>query len=84
MLIREKLPHVYVYPQITEAPISNYADFLNFFRGGHTIDDNLAATVIAATLQASMLKIAIASGHLTKTRSMAHWSGRDAGILGHR
>lgn len=71
MLIREKLPHVYVYPQITEAPISNYADFLNFFRGGHTIDDNLAATVIAATLQASMLKIAIASGHLTKTRSMA-------------
>src|SRR5712692_2127947 len=51
--------------------INNYADFLNFFRGGHTIDDNLGATAIANTLQASMLKIAIASGHLTKARSKA-------------
>src|SRR5208337_3334487 len=48
-----------------------YADFLNFFRGGHTIDDNLGATAIANTLQAPMLKIAIASGHLTKLKNMA-------------
>ena len=64
MLIREKLPQGHIYPQITHAPINNYADFSNFFRGGHTIDDNLGATAIANTLQASMLKIAIASGHL--------------------
>ena len=71
MLILKKLPQGHIYPQITQAPINNYADFLNFFRGGHTIDDNLGATVIANTLQAAMLRIAIASGHLTKTRSMA-------------
>ena len=71
MLIHKKLPQGYVYPQITQAPINNYADFLNFFRGGHTIDDNLGATAIANTLQASMLKIAIASGHLTKLKNMA-------------
>ena len=71
MLIHEKLPQGYIYPQITQAPVSSYAEFLNFFRGGHTIDDNLGATVVAATLQASMLKIGIASGHLTKTRCMA-------------
>jgi len=64
MLIHEKLPQGHIYPQITHAPINNYADFSNFFRGGHTIDDNLGATAIANTLQASMLKIAIASGHL--------------------
>jgi hypothetical protein len=69
MLIHEKLPHI--YPQITQAPINNYADFLTFFRGGHPIDDNLGATAIAATLQAAMLKIAIASGHVTKTKNMA-------------
>jgi len=71
MLIHKKLPQGYVYPQITQAPINNYADFLNFFRGGHTIDDNLGATAIANTLQAPMLKIAIASGHLTKLKNMA-------------
>jgi pyrimidine deaminase RibD-like protein len=71
MLIHKKLPQGHIYPQITQAPINNYADFLNFFRGGHTIDDNLGATAIANTLQASMLKIAIASGHLTKARSKA-------------
>jgi pyrimidine deaminase RibD-like protein len=71
MLIHEKLPQGHIYPQITQAPINNYADFLNFFRGGHTIDDNLGAFVIAETLQAAMLKIAIASGHLTKTRGKA-------------
>lgn len=70
MLLYEKLPQGYIYPQITQAP-TTYADFLNAFRGGHTIDDNLGATTIAATLQARMLKIAIASGHLTKTKCMA-------------
>jgi hypothetical protein len=49
MLILQKLPQGHPYPQITQAPISNYADFLNFFRGGHTVDDNLGATVIAAS-----------------------------------
>jgi pyrimidine deaminase RibD-like protein len=69
MLIGEKLPHGYIYPQITQAPINNYTDFLNFFRGGHTIDDNLGATAIAATPQARMLETAIASGHLKKTKN---------------
>ena len=40
MLILKKLPQGSIYPQITQAPVSNYADFLNFFRGGHTVDDN--------------------------------------------
>ena len=71
MLILKKLPQGSIYPQITQAPVSNYADFLNFFRGGHTVDDNFGATVIAATRQAAMLDISIASGYLTKTRSVA-------------
>ncbi len=70
MLIDKKLPQGDIYPQITQAP-TTYADFLNAFRGGHTIDDNLGATTIAATLQARMLEIAIASGHLKKTRGTA-------------
>lgn len=69
MLISEKQRDGRTYPQITQAPI-NYFDFLNFFRGGHTIDDNLGATSIAETLQASLLKAAIKSGHLTKTKNM--------------
>src|SRR5579864_4332249 len=71
MLIREKLPHVYVYPQITEAPIKTYADFLNFFRGGHTIDDNLASGATQSTMQYAMFSTAVASGHLTKSKNMA-------------
>ena len=72
MLIHTPLPPGHIYPQITDAPISTYADFLNFFRGGHTIDDNLAATTIASTMQAGgMLRTAIASGHLTKVKNMA-------------
>src|SRR5271165_3994193 len=71
MLIHKKLLQGYVYPQITQAPTNDYADFLNFFRGGHTIDDNLGATAIANTLQAAMLKTAIASGHLTKSKNTA-------------
>jgi pyrimidine deaminase RibD-like protein len=68
MLIHQKLPHGHIYPQITHAP-KDYADFLNYFRGGHTIDDNLAATSIEATVQARMLEIAINSGHLKKTKN---------------
>src|SRR5580698_3794165 len=71
MLLLKKLSQGHIYPQITQAPISNYADFLNYFRGGHTIDDNLGATVIANTPQARMLDTAIASRHLTKTKCMA-------------
>jgi serine/threonine protein kinase len=70
MLIKEKLPQGHIYPQITHAPI-NYFDFLNFFRGGQTIDDNLSATVIANSLQANLLNAAIKSGHLTKTKNLA-------------
>jgi len=70
MVITEKMPQGHIYPQITQAPI-NYFDFLNFFRGGHTIDDNLGATSIAETLQASLLKAAIKSGHLRKSKNMA-------------
>lgn len=71
MLILEKLPQGSIYPQLTQAPISTYADFLNFFRGGHTIDDNVDGRAMATTLQAAMLKISITSGYLTKTKSMA-------------
>jgi hypothetical protein len=70
MLIRTHQPPGHRYPQITDAPI-NYGHFLNCFRGGHTIDDNLDASRIAETMQAGMLKAAIASGHLTKTKNMA-------------
>jgi pyrimidine deaminase RibD-like protein len=71
MLILKKLPQGAIYPQLTQAPTSTYADFLNFFRGGHTIDDNVDAGAVAATLQAAMLKVSISSGYLTKTRSVA-------------
>jgi pyrimidine deaminase RibD-like protein len=71
MLIKEKLQQGHVYPQITQAPIDTYADFLNFFRGGHTIDDNVEASTIANTVRAAMLRTAIASGHLKKTKNMA-------------
>jgi pyrimidine deaminase RibD-like protein len=68
MLITQKLP---IYPQITQVPVTTYADFLNFFRGGHTIDDNLDAHAIQDTMQLSMFKTAIASGHLTKLKNKA-------------
>ena len=71
VLISNKLPQGYIYPQITQAPINNYADFLNFFRGGHTIDDNLGAYSIQATVQYTMFSTAIASGHLTKLKNMS-------------
>jgi pyrimidine deaminase RibD-like protein len=71
MLIIKKLSQGFIYPQITQAPIKTYADFLNFFRGGHTIDDNLGAGAIQATMQYKMFETAIASGHLTKSKNMA-------------
>jgi pyrimidine deaminase RibD-like protein len=70
MLIHEKLPQGAIYPQITQTP-TTYGEFLDAFRGGHTIDDNLTAHTIAETLQAAVLKIAIASGHLKKTKGAA-------------
>lgn len=71
MLITKKLPQGSIYPQITQAPIGTYADFLNFFRGGHTIDDNLGAGTIQSTVQYTMFSTAIASGHLKKLKNMA-------------
>ena len=71
MLIREKLPPGHIYPQLTQSPITTYADFLNFFRGGHTIDDNVSAPAVASTMHAAMLKTAIASGHLTWIKNVA-------------
>ena len=71
MLILKKRPQGSIYPQITQAPITNYPDFLNFFRGGHTIDDNLGARTIQDTVQYTMFNTAIASGHLTKLKNMA-------------
>lgn len=71
MLILKKLPQGSIYPQLTQAPITSYADFLNFFRGGHTIDDNVEALTIANTMHAAMLRIGIASRHLAKLKNMA-------------
>lgn len=71
MLIREKRPQGSHYPQITQAP-TNYFDFLNYFRGGHSIDNNLTAGAIAISTQANLLKSAIDSGHLTLTKNMAN------------
>jgi pyrimidine deaminase RibD-like protein len=59
------------YPQITQAPTTTYVDFLHFFRGGHTIDDNVDAPAIAGTLAASMLRSGVVSGHLTKSKNWA-------------
>jgi hypothetical protein len=71
MLITEKRHQGNIYPQLTQAPISTYPDFVNFFRGGHTVDDNLAGPTTQATLQSKMLETAIASGHLTKSKNTA-------------
>jgi pyrimidine deaminase RibD-like protein len=70
MLIHKKLSLGHIYPQLSQAPISSYADFLNFFRGGHTVDDNTDFTT-ANTVQTAMFKTAIASRHLTKSKNMA-------------
>ncbi len=68
MLIHEKQEPGYIYPQLTKVPITSYADFLDAFRGGHTVDDNFTTT---NTVHNAMFKTAIASGHLTKTKNMA-------------
>jgi pyrimidine deaminase RibD-like protein len=63
MLIRKPLP---LFPQLTDAPVTSYVDFLEFFRGGQTIDDNLTSSEIKKTDQHAMLTTALASGHLRK------------------
>jgi len=63
MLIHEKLRSRHLYPQITQFP-ANYADFLEVFRGGQTVDNNTLLTK-ADTVQTAMYKTALASGHLT-------------------
>jgi len=63
LLIREKLSPGHIYPQLTQLP-ANYADFLAAFRDGQTVDNNTYLT-IANTLQTSMYKTALGSGHLT-------------------
>ncbi len=68
MLITKKLPSG-IYPQLTQAPIRTYAEFLNFFRGGLTIDDNLSAEVIRNTVQHAMFTTAVMSEHLTRTKN---------------
>jgi hypothetical protein len=69
MLLKEKSPSNR-YLQITDAP-TNYPEFLNFFRGGQSIDNNLDGdTAISRTVQASMLKSAVESGHVTRVKNM--------------
>jgi pyrimidine deaminase RibD-like protein len=65
MLIRTPLPHGN-YPQLTLAPVTNYTDFLNYFRGGHTIDDNLDSRQTQESVQYNFLTTALTSGHLVK------------------
>jgi pyrimidine deaminase RibD-like protein len=68
MLIRQKPPSG-IYPQLTQAPIRTYDEFLYFFRGGRTIDDNLTANAIRDTVQHAMFTTAAMSGHLTRTKN---------------
>jgi pyrimidine deaminase RibD-like protein len=62
MLIRTKLPPGHNYPQLTQFP-TNYFDFLAAFRDGQTVDNNTYLTT-AVSLQTSLYKAAIMSGHL--------------------
>jgi pyrimidine deaminase RibD-like protein len=64
MLIHEKLRPGHPYPQITDFPAS-YADFLEVFRNGQTVDNNMLLTT-ADTAQTAIYKAALSSGHLTK------------------
>src|ERR1700733_2873054 len=68
MLIRQKMPSG-IYPQLTQAPTRTYAEFLNFFRGGLTIDDNLIANAIRNTVQHAMFTTALMSEHLTRAKN---------------
>jgi pyrimidine deaminase RibD-like protein len=66
MLIRTPLPQGHIYPQLTQAPVTSYTDFLNHFRGGHTIDNNLDSRQTQDSTQYNMFTTAIASGDLRK------------------
>ena len=67
-LIRQKPPSN-TYPQLTQAPIRTYDEFLYFFRDGHTVDDNMTTDVIRNTVQHAMLTTALMSGHLMRTKN---------------
>jgi pyrimidine deaminase RibD-like protein len=79
MLIRTPLPQGSSYPQLTQAPVTSYTDFLNFFRGGRTIDNNLDSRQTQATVQYNMLTTAIASGHLAKQGNP--FAGKDGAFV---
>lgn len=64
MLIHERLRPGHPYPQITDFP-TNYADFLEIFHDGQTVDNNMLLTT-ADTPQTAIYKAALSSGHLTK------------------
>jgi pyrimidine deaminase RibD-like protein len=66
MLISKPLAQGTIYPQLTQAPVTSYANFLNFFRGGQTIDDNLSTTATQSTEQYAMFRTAMTSGHLRR------------------
>ena len=67
-LIRQKPPSN-TYPELTQAPIRTYDEFLYFFRDGHTVDDNMTTDVIRNTVQHAMLTTALMSGHLMRTKN---------------
>jgi hypothetical protein len=67
----EDLGDTYAGPLSRAGSNHTYVDFVNFFRGGHTIDDNVDAPAIAGTLAAAMLKSGVASGHLAKLKNRA-------------
>jgi len=69
MILKEKLPPGHIYPQLTQAPIRTYNEFLNCFRDGLTVDDNLTARVIRDTVQHAMLTTALTSEHLKRTNN---------------
>jgi len=79
MLIRTPKPQGSSYPQLTQAPVTSYTDFLNFFRGGHTIDNNLDSRQTEATVQYNFLTTALASGHLAKQGNP--FTGKDGAFV---
>src|ERR1700686_2185778 len=75
MLIRTPLPQGHIYPQLTQAPVTSYTDFLNHFRGGHTIDNNLDSRQTQDSMQYNMFTTAIASGDLRKQGNLLAGQG---------
>ena len=69
MLIRTPQPPGKIYTQLTQAPVDSYADFLNWFRQGQTVDENTHLTN-SQTIQNAMFRTAVASGHLGKAKNM--------------